>query len=105
MLYSVFGSSSVVQGLSHPEGVTVGRDGTAYAGGERERCTASPRIGKKVDVIANPVDFCLGITLDEEEIMSVCDGAKRANFKVQQNGQVTSFAESVEKRPFRKSEF
>jgi sugar lactone lactonase YvrE len=78
MLYSVMEVRQFAIGLDHPEGVAVGRDGTVYAGGEAGQVYQISPDGKHVETIANTGGFCLGITLDQEENIYVCDCGKRA---------------------------
>jgi gluconolactonase len=98
MLYAVSDVKIFVTGLDHPEGVAVGRDGTLYAGGEGGQVYRIASDGKKTKVIANTGGSCLGITLDHEENIYVCDIARRQVLKVTQRGEVSVFAESVGKR-------
>jgi sugar lactone lactonase YvrE len=86
--------------LDHPEGVAVGRDGTVYSGGEAgQLCRISPD-GRKVEILASTGGFCLGITLDQDENIYVCDCGKHSIFKVSQQGEVRLFADSAGDRKF-----
>ena len=95
MLYPVSEVRNFVTGLDHPEGVAVGREGTLYAGGEAGQVYRISSDGKKVDTLANTGGFCLGITLDQEENIYVCDLGRRALLKVSQQGSVTVLAQAV----------
>ena len=88
MLYPVDQVRNFVTELNHPEGLAVGRDGTLYAGGEAGEVYRISRDGKKVETIANTGGFCLGITLDQDENIFICDLKRRAVLKVTQKGKV-----------------
>lgn len=96
MLYSVSEVRVVVNGLDHPECVAVGRDGTLYAGGERGQVYRISPDGKSVEEFANTGGFCLGLTLDREENIYVCDHVRHALLKVTQSGAVSLVADSVD---------
>ena len=100
MLYQVSEVRNFVTGLDHPEGVAVGCDGTLYAGGEAGQAYRISSDGKTVETLANTGGFCLGITLDQEENIYVCDLGRRALLKVSQQGSVTVVAEAVGDRKF-----
>jgi len=100
MLYQVSGVRNFVTGLDHPEGLAVGRDGTLYAGGEAGQVYRISSDGKKVETLANTGGFCLGLTLDQEESIYVCDLRRRALMKVSQRGSVTVVADAVGDRKF-----
>jgi gluconolactonase len=100
MLYPVSEVRNFVTGLDHPEGVAVGGDGTLYAGGEAGQVYRISSNGKTVETLANTGGFCLGITLDREENLYVCDLGRRALMKVTQHGSVTVVAEGVGDRKF-----
>ena len=95
MLYPVSEVRNFVVGLDHPEGLAVGRDGALYAGGEGGQIYRIAAGGEKFDVIANTGGFCLGITLDPQENLYVCDAGRRALLKVSRQGQVMVFADAV----------
>src|ERR1700680_2310143 len=101
MLYAVSEVKTFVTGLDHPEGVAVGRDGTLYAGGEGGQVYRIASDGNKTEVIANTGGSCLGITLDQEENIYVCDNARCEVLKITQQGEVSVFARSVGKRKFK----
>ncbi len=105
MLYAVSEVRNFVTGLDHPEGIAVGRDGTLYAGGEGGQVYRISSNGKKVETIARTGGFCLGITLDREENIYICDLGKRAVCKVTQRGKVSVFADSAGARKFMQPNF
>lgn len=81
MLFPISAVRNFVIRLDHPEGLAAGRDGTLYAGGEAGQVYRISPDGKKVDILAKTGGFCLGITLDQEENIYVCDLARRAVLK------------------------
>ncbi|HUY13794.1 MAG TPA: SMP-30/gluconolactonase/LRE family protein [Terriglobia bacterium] len=95
MLYPVSEVRNFVVGLDHPEGVAMGRDGALYAGGEAGQVYRISPDGKKFEVIANTGGFCLGITLDQQENIYICDAGRHAVLKVTPQGQVSTLATSV----------
>jgi len=101
MLYALSEVKTFVSGLDHPEGVAVGRDGTLYTGGEGGQIYRIASDGNKTEVIANTGGSCLGITLDLEENIYVCDNARRQVLKVTQRGEISVYAESASQRKFR----
>ena len=101
MLYPVDQVRNFVTKLNHPEGLAVGRDGTLYAGGEAGEVYRISPDGKKVETIANTGGFCLGITLDQEENIFICDMDKHAVLKVTPKGKVKIYADSAHGRTFR----
>jgi gluconolactonase len=100
MLYQISEARVFATGLDHPEGVAVGHDRTVYAGGEAGQVYRISHDGKSVETVANTGGFCLGITLDQEENIYVCDCEKRAVFRVTQSGRVSVFADSAGDRRF-----
>jgi len=98
MLYPLSEVRRFVGGLDHPEGVAVGRDGTVYAGGEAGQVYRISPEGKHVETIACTGGFCLGVALDREENIYICDFGKRAVLRVTQKGKVEVFADSADGR-------
>lgn len=100
MLYPVSEVRNFVVGLDHPEGVAVGKDGTIYAGGEAGQVYRISPDGKKVEVLATTGGFCLGLTLDQQENIYICDMHQKALLKVTPKGKVTKLADSADGRKF-----
>jgi gluconolactonase len=96
MLFPVSEVRVFIAGLDHPECVTVGPDGTLYAGGERGQLYRIPPDGKRAEEIATTGGFCLGLTLDREESVYICDLGKHALIKITQKGKVSLIADSVD---------
>ncbi|MGH9345016.1 MAG: SMP-30/gluconolactonase/LRE family protein [Terriglobia bacterium] len=95
MLHPVSEVRRFVVGLDHPEGLAVGRDCSIYAGGEAGQVYRIAPDGKHVVTIANTGGFCLGITLDPQENIYVCDAGRKAILKITPDGQVVALVESV----------
>ena len=96
MLYPVSRVRRLVEGLDHPECVAVARDGTVYAGGEAGQVYRISADGKNVEEFANTGGFCLGLALDRDENIYVCDLRKQALLKVTQRGAVSLVADFVD---------
>jgi gluconolactonase len=96
MLYPVSAVRRLVESLDHPECVAVASDGTVYAGGEAGQVYRISQDGRNVEEFANTGGFCLGLALDRDENIYVCDLRKRALLKVTQQGAVSLVAESVD---------
>lgn len=98
MLYPVSEVRNFVTGLDHPEGVAVGRSGNLYAGGEAGQVYRISADGGKIEVVASTGGACLGITLDRDENIYICDLGQKALFKVTQQGAVTMLADAADGR-------
>jgi gluconolactonase len=105
MLFPISAVRNFVIRLDHPEGLAAGRDGTLYAGGEAGQVYRISPDGKKVDILAKTGGFCLGITLDQEENIYVCDLARRAVLKATPRGKLTLVADSADGRKFAQPNF
>ena len=95
MLYPVSEVRNFVTGLDHPEGVAVGRDGTLYAGGETGQVYSISADGTEVKTLGTTGGFCLGITLDPQENIYICDCGHRSLIKMTQAGEITVVADSI----------
>jgi sugar lactone lactonase YvrE len=92
-------------GLDHPEGVAVGRDGVVYAGGEAGQVYRISPDGSKVHTLGTTGGFCLGLALDRDEHIFICDCKRNAVLVMDQQGRREVFADSAEGRPFRQPNF
>jgi gluconolactonase len=100
MLYPISEVRNFVTGLDHPEGVAVARDGTLYAGGEAGQVYRISSDGRKTEILARTGGFCLGVTLDRQENIYICDCGTRSLVKVTREGKLTVVADSAEGRRF-----
>ncbi len=100
MLYPISEVRNFITGLDHPEGVAVARDGTLYAGGEAGQVYRISPDGAKSEVLARTGGFCLGVTLDQQDNIYICDCGTRSLIKVTQKGEVTIVADSADGRRF-----
>jgi gluconolactonase len=96
LLYPIEDVQIFAAGLDHPEGLAVASDGTVYAGGEAGQVYRIFPDGKKVEIIANTGGFCLGLTLDQQDNLYICDCKRKAVLKVSPNGDVNVFVEAVD---------
>jgi gluconolactonase len=89
------------QGLDHPEGIAILRDGTIFVGGEAGQIyridgDEPPR------EVANVGGFVLGIAADAEGTLYACSDALHSVFRVEPStGRVERFASGLEDRPMR----
>ena len=90
MRFSPSQCRTVADGLDHPEGVAVGRDGTVYAGGERGQVY---RVRDGVtEHYASTGGFALGLALDAGGTAFVCDAGRAEVVRVTHSGEVTAYA-------------
>jgi gluconolactonase len=94
-MYSLKDVTIFVTGLDHPECIAVGCDGTLYAGGEVGQAYRISKDGNSSELIAGTQGRCLGITLDAEENILVCDAGLKAIVKVTQRGKISIAADRV----------
>ena len=95
MLYPIENVRIFAGGLDHPEGVAVAYDGTVYAGGEAGQVYRISPDGRKLEIIANTGGFCLGLTLDQQDNLYICDCKRKAVLKLSTKGDVSVFVEAV----------
>jgi gluconolactonase len=96
LLYPIEDVQIFAAGLDHPEGLAVASDGTVYAGGEAGQVYRISPDGGKVQIIANTGGFCLGLTLDQQDNIFICDCKRKALLKVTTKGEVSVFVEAVD---------
>jgi gluconolactonase len=96
LLYPIEDVRIFAAGLDHPEGLAVASDGTVYAGGEAGQVYRISPDGKKAEIIANTGGFCLGLTLDQQDNLYICDCKRKAVLKVSTKGDVNVFVEAVD---------
>jgi sugar lactone lactonase YvrE len=100
MLYPISEVRRFISALDHPEGVAVARDGTVFCGGEGGQLYRIAPDASRIEVIARTGGFCLGITLDREENVIICDAGRREILKVTSEGDIGVVASSVGVRKF-----
>jgi gluconolactonase len=86
-----------VDGLDHPEGVTVGPDGTVYAGGEAGQIYRVSLDGSAKQ-IATTGGFILGLCLDGDGAIYACDLALGAVKRIGPDGGVTTYSSGAPRR-------
>jgi sugar lactone lactonase YvrE len=86
-----------VEGLDHPEGVACGPDGTTWAGGEAGQIYRISPEGHPTQ-IASTGGFLLGLCLDGNGSIYVCDAAKHAVFRITPSGQVSTYSTGTPQR-------
>jgi gluconolactonase len=92
--------SPFVDGLDHPEDVTWGPDGHAYAGGEAGQVY---RVGLdgSLRVLGTTGGFVLGLCLDADRNVYACDMARRAVLRMTPEGTVSEYSAGTETRRMR----
>src|SRR4051794_21556385 len=91
--------STFAEGLDHPEGVTVTRSGTVYAGGEAGQVyRVDP--GGGVTQVASTGGFLLGLCADAADRLYCCDIARRELLRVDpRGGTVDVYSTGTPDRP------
>jgi len=105
MLYPISEVRNFAVGLDHPEGIATGRDGMLYAGGEAGQVYRISPDGSRIETIAQTGGFCLGITLDRQDRIYICDAGRRQLLRVTQDGNIAVLAGSFDGRPFQNPNF
>jgi gluconolactonase len=82
----------LVDGLDHPEGVTVGPDGQIYAGGEAGQIYRIDLTGRTVQQIASTGGFNLGLALDADSNLYVCNNGSHVVNRVTQAGAASVYS-------------
>ena len=90
--------SSFVDGLDHPEGVACGPDGGIYAGGEAGQVYRVSDDGVATE-IGSTGGFALGLCLDAEENVYVCDVKRHAVMRMTPAGSVSVHSSGSAARP------
>jgi gluconolactonase len=91
--------STLADGLDHPEGVAWGADGNWYAGGEAGQVYRITPNGDCAE-IGSTGGFCLGLALDADHNIYVCDLGDNNVKKVSPDGAVAVYSEGSPERKF-----
>lgn len=85
-------------GLDHPEGVTAGRDGAIYAGGEAGQIYRVDLNGEW-EQISTTGGFVLGLCLDGDGAIYACDSALHAVQRIAPDGTISTYSGGAPDRP------
>lgn len=89
-----------VEGLDHPEGVTVGPDGLVYAGGEAGQIYRVDLGAGTFEEIATTGGFLLGLCLDGAGRIYACDIGRVAVVRIDHaSGSVVDYSRGTPERP------
>ncbi len=87
---------TLASGLDHPEGIALGPDGMLYAGGEAGQVYRIDPDGTGHDQIADTGGYALGICLDADGSIYVCDTHHHAVMRVDHDsGRLERWCESA----------
>lgn len=90
--------TSLCEGLDHPEGVAIGPDGTLYAGGEAGQIYRISPEGV-VKQIASIDGFALGLTVDGENNIYVCETTGKTVKRAAPDGTVSVYSTGTSDQP------
>jgi gluconolactonase len=90
---------TIAAGLDHPECVTVGPDGTLYAGGEAGQIYRLPAEGGEAEQIASTGGLVLGLCCDAHGTIYACDAATARVVRIDASGEVSTYCDSAGGRP------
>jgi len=91
----------VCDGLDHPEGITWGPDGFAYAGGEAGQIYRIDLEARTFEQIGSTGGFALGLALDGAGGIYVCDSKRRAVTVLRPDGSSAVVSRGTAERPLR----
>jgi gluconolactonase len=98
-VHNIWQVRSVRDSLDHPECVAFGPSGRLYAGGEAGQVYQIDPDGGTCEVIASTGGFVLGIAVDADENLYVCDMKKHNLVRVNSDRTVTTILDRVEGDP------
>ncbi len=90
---------TIATGLDHPESVTVGPDGTLFAGGEAGQIYRLPANGGDAEEIARTGGFVLGLCCDAEGTLYACDCGTATIVRIDTRGGVSTYCDSADGAP------
>jgi gluconolactonase len=90
---------TIAGGLDHPECVTVGPDGTLYAGGEAGQIYRLPVDGGDAEQIATTGGFVLGLCCDARGAIYACDCAVPRVVRIDPSGEVSTYCDTAAGEP------
>jgi hypothetical protein len=96
--------TTLAEGLDHPEGATVGPDGTVYAGGEAGQIYRIAPDGTP-EAYADTGGFLYGVTVDGGGNVYGCDMGRGEIVRVDPTGAVTTYSRGTEEHPLRVPNF
>lgn len=82
----------LVDGLDHPEGITLGPDGYAYAGGEAGQVYRVDVAARRATQIATTGGFNLGLAADAGANLYLCNNGSHVVNRVSPAGQVSVYS-------------
>jgi gluconolactonase len=89
----------IAGGLDHPEGVAWGPDGYLYATGEAGQVYRIAPTEGKWEQIASPGGFGLGIAIDADANLYVCNNGLHKVLRVSPTGETAVYATGTEAEP------
>jgi len=92
---------TIVSGLDHPEGIAYAPDGSLYASGEAGQVYRVNIAGKTFTQFASTGGFGLGIAVDAESNLYVCDMGVHAVVRVMPNGATETYTTGTADNPLR----
>jgi gluconolactonase len=90
---------TIAGGLDHPEGVAYGLDGCLYASGEAGQVYRISLAEGKAEQFAASGGFGLGIAIDADNNLYVCDMGVHAVVRISPAGERTVYATGTEAEP------
>ncbi|MBK8021240.1 MAG: SMP-30/gluconolactonase/LRE family protein [Chloroflexi bacterium] len=90
---------TVAGGLDHPEGIAYARDGHLYASGEGGQVYRISIENKTAQQFASTGGFGLGIAIDHQSNLYVCDMGVHAVVRVRPDGSTSTYATGTADNP------
>jgi gluconolactonase len=89
----------IVAGLDHPEGVAYGPDGNLYASGEAGQVYRISLTDQSFSQFASTGGFGLGIAIDADSNLYICDMGVHAVVRVNPSGETSVYSKGPEENP------